>query len=108
MLHPAKVAEIHRLIAEGELSQRQIARATGVSRASVGLIKRGKRPDRSHRESTEPFRPLPADVRCPGCGGLLTVLPCILCRDRAAQSETRPDVTPPTPAPPGERVLPRG
>lgn len=83
MLADEVVAEVRRLVAEGQLSQRQIAARVGVSRGTVLAIAAGRRVDRPS--------PLPEDdasphggpfVRCPGCGGRVR-MPCRLCRLRA-------------------------
>jgi transcriptional regulator with XRE-family HTH domain len=83
MIAQAIADEVARLLAEGRLSQRQIARATGISRGTVGSIAQGKRPRRRPVESfLDPTRPLGPPQRCRGCGGYV-YLPCLLCRVRA-------------------------
>lgn len=82
MLAPGMVAEIRRLLAEGRLSQRKIARVTGISRATVGAIANGRRPDYPPRATPELFeRPEGPPQRCATCGGMV-YLPCRLCRVR--------------------------
>jgi len=79
-----RVAEIRRLLAEGE-SQRKIAAQIGVSRGTVGAIALGRRPDREDRRQTVPGDaavPHGPPRRCPGCGGMV-LMPCLLCRVRA-------------------------
>lgn len=83
MLKPALVAEVRRLLAEGKLSQRAIARRLGVSRGSVHAIARGKRPDRQPAEPLEEIRWEGPPARCPGCGGMV-FLPCRACTTRQA------------------------
>lgn len=83
MIALMKVKEVQRLLAEGKMSQRSIAKATGISRASVGAIASGKRPDYEARvlmqeDKDEPSGPL---ARCPECGGMVYT-PCRLCRLR--------------------------
>lgn len=84
MLGLAAVKAVERLLAEGKLSHRKIARAARVSRASVDAIAAGKRPDydalRIARGAGDE-RPGPL-ARCPTCGGLVTT-PCRACRVRA-------------------------
>jgi transcriptional regulator with XRE-family HTH domain len=87
MLDPLTVAEVKWLLAAGTLSQREIARRTGVCRGTVLAIANGKRRDPTAEADVEPdaaeeicSRP----VRCRGCGGRLAVLPCRLCKARAA------------------------
>jgi hypothetical protein len=84
MLALAKVKAAERLLSEGKLSHRRIARTVGMSRASVGAIALGRRPDYEARElaraaQEEPLGPL---ARCPQCGGMVYT-PCRLCRVRA-------------------------
>lgn len=88
MIAPGIVEEIKRLLAEGKLSQRKIAKVTGISRATIGAIASGKRPDYQPRSRDEDdyFRPTGPAVRCPGCGGKV-YLPCRLCRVRAIKAE---------------------
>ena len=90
MLAPAIVAEIRRLLGEGRLSQRAIARHLGVSRGIVHAIANGKR-----RERVAPGRLPPRLLvdegpweRCPGCGGIVQ-MPCLLCRMRAMRQQRR-------------------
>jgi len=81
MLAPGLVAEVRRLLVERRLSQRKIARTTGVSRGTVNAIARGIRPDYETRRGpwqghfVPPSGPL---RRCPGCGGLVQ-MPCLVC-----------------------------
>lgn len=84
MLSPELVAEIRRLLAARQLSQRKIARQLGVSRATIGAIANGRRPDYEPRQprDEEPLRPEGPPRRCRGCGGLV-YLPCRLCRVRS-------------------------
>jgi len=68
MLAPGKVLEVQKLLAEGRLSQRKIAKALGVSRATVSAIASGKRPDYAARQrarADEAFEPLGPIERCP-------------------------------------------
>lgn len=85
MIAPGVVDEIHRLLAEGRLSQRKIARAVGVSRGTVGAIARGQRPERRPRarqRADEVVAPRGPVRRCPECGGLVYT-PCLACQVRA-------------------------
>lgn len=89
MIAPKAVTEVRRLLAEGALSQRQIARLTGISRGTVRAIASGTRPDYDalrppEDQSEEPAGPA---VRCPGCGGKV-YLPCRLCKVRSAIAES--------------------
>jgi transposase InsO family protein len=79
------VHEIKRMLAAGKHSQRQIARLTGISRATVGAIASGARPEYQPRpRDDEPERPTGPPSRCPTCGGRV-FLPCRLCRIRAVK-----------------------
>jgi len=91
MLTPALVAEIRHLLHNEGLSQRSVARQTGVSRGTVHAIAQGKRPERPLR------RPAPEDLprpegplqRCPGCGGMV-YMPCLLCLARGRRDYRGP------------------
>ncbi len=88
MLALEKIKEVERLLAQGTYSQRQISRLTGVSRATIGGIASGRRPDyeamvREKQLEDQPPGPL---ARCPGCGGLVYT-PCRLCRVRALKEK---------------------
>jgi hypothetical protein len=91
------VQQIRQLLAQGELSQRKIARVVGVSRGTVSAIALGRRPD--YPSGGAPYRRDPAQAetllwgpgpmqRCPGCGGMV-YMPCLACRIRAMKDEAR-------------------
>jgi transcriptional regulator with XRE-family HTH domain len=86
MLAQHLVEQIERLLAEGKLSHRKIARITGVSGGTIGTIASGKRRIRPRTvefwedELLVPDTPL---QRCPGCGGMV-YMPCRVCRTRKA------------------------
>jgi transcriptional regulator with XRE-family HTH domain len=82
MIAPERVREVKRLLQEGQLTQREIAKLTGVSRASVGNIASGRRPDydairRSEADQAEFAGPPEC---CELCDAL--VLLCLLCELR--------------------------
>jgi hypothetical protein len=83
MLSKSQVEWVVQLLDEKRLSQREIARQTRLSRATVGAIACGARPRHLHRKTADeaPFDPGPP-ARCRGCGGLVQ-MPCLLCRVRA-------------------------
>jgi hypothetical protein len=91
MIAEKVAAEVRRLLAAGEHSQRQIACLTRVSRGTVGAIAAGKRGEYSaprhagHPEFDEPAGPL---SRCGGCGGMVR-MPCRLCRIRVVKAALR-------------------
>jgi hypothetical protein len=84
MLAEARIEHVAELLAERRLSQRAIARLTGISRGTVGAIASGARPRnlRPKYADDDLFRPLGPAVRCGGCGGKVQ-MPCLLCRVRA-------------------------
>lgn len=88
MLAQAKVKEVELLLAEGKLSQRKIAKATGVSRGTVGAIASGRRPDYEERirARAEELQPLGPVERCQTCGGRVH-MPCRLCRVRKLKAQ---------------------
>jgi transcriptional regulator with XRE-family HTH domain len=90
MLELAKIREVERLLAEGKLSQRKIAAASGVSRTTIGAIAAGRRPDYEARRLAEASKnePLGPLARCPECGGLVHT-PCRLCRLRKLKTAER-------------------
>lgn len=73
-----QVLEVKRLLDEGRLSQRSIARVTGVGRSSVNAIANGER----GLFGAPPVEGLVVRSsiaqRCPGCGGRV-FMPCVYC-----------------------------
>jgi len=91
MISQALVEEVKRLLGQGELSQRKVATLTGVSRASVGAIASGRRPDypvRCNPDACEEALPQGPAERCPTCGGKV-YMPCRLCRVRTIKAKER-------------------
>jgi len=85
VLHIDVVRQIGRLLDEGQLSQRGIAAALGVSRGVVGQIAAGTRGLHGRGETVSLAKPATGEAlaaRCPGCGGKV-YMPCRLCRTRA-------------------------
>ncbi len=92
MIAAEAVAEIRRLLSEDRLSQREIARQTGVCRGSVGAIASGRRPDyESQPEPADdgPEEPAGPPARCPGCGAKV-YMPCVLCHMRTEMGKRPP------------------
>ncbi len=85
MLAQEVVRRVERLLAEGQLSQRKIARLVGISRGTVGAIAGGRRPDyealRRRRQQREAPRPTGPPRRCPTCGAMVTSA-CLACELR--------------------------
>jgi hypothetical protein len=91
MIEQTKVEQIQRMLTDERLSQRKIAKLTGVSRATVAGVADGSRPDYSARQverQTLLDEPTGPPVRCPGCGGRVYA-PCRLCRVRRLKEEAR-------------------
>lgn len=83
MLSKIAVDEVKQLLAQGSMSQRQIAKRTKISRSSVALIANGRRPEYPLRgeDEDEYWHEEGPIGRCPTCGGRVH-LPCRLCRVR--------------------------
>jgi hypothetical protein len=79
----AQLDRVRQLLADGKLSQRKIARLTGVSRGTISALAHGKwrRYEPRPRESDTPFDPDGIPVRCNGCGGMV-LMPCLACHVR--------------------------
>ena len=89
MLPLAKVQEIKRLLDEGDLSQRRIAKQLEVSRGVVAAIANGRRGlhgrESTHRDEDLELGP---PERCPKCGHLGAHALCLLPGDGVRQSAT--------------------
>jgi len=84
MISAAIVHEVKHLLAQGSLSQREIAHIAGIGRSTVANIAAGRWVDRADRPAAGevPFpRPSGPPTRCPTCGGRV-YLPCLLCHVR--------------------------
>lgn len=85
-LTAAERRAIERKLLDDDLSRREIARQTGrspstISRVSTAMVDRGSG-DRVRRVRA---------YRCPGCGGLVTVVPCVFCRCMTADAPASRD-----------------
>ncbi len=92
MIETTVVNEVCRMLREGRLSQRQIARRIGVSRGTVNAIALGRRRERSawiRRRDDDFTPPTGRYMRCPGCGGLAQ-MPCLACYVRTTRQTARP------------------
>jgi hypothetical protein len=94
MIAADMIAEVRRLLAEKRLSQREIAKRTGVSRGTVSAVASGKRrkgprPLRSSGERGGFRPPTGMPTRCRGCGAL-TQMPCLACYIRARCEARKP------------------
>ncbi len=92
MISTALAAEILRLLYVERRSQREVAQIVGVSRVTVNRVASGewagyRRTVLStatwHQPHPEPAR------RCPGCGGMVYLWPCLSCRLRASHERER-------------------
>ena len=96
MKDSATIAEIERLLAEDELSQRAIARLLHVSRGLVDDVAAGKRPDYAKlRQLRQEQLPKRRGKRqwCPTCGAKVR-MPCVACRvERWLAEKGGPSVT---------------
>jgi len=95
MIAPEIVQEIRRLLANENLSHRNIASLTGVSRGTVGAIASGERPDYDvllQEIGDGVDEPAGPPMRCPGCGGWV-YMPCRLCNARKEMA-TKPRFAP--------------
>ncbi len=98
MLETWRVEWVQRLLAHG-LSQRKVAKITGVSRGRVVLIANGRRPDYEAIRRAREMQCLDYTTppkRCPSCGHRV-YMPCVVCRTRhamAARSRGRPAFRP--------------
>ena len=90
MIAHAKLDEIRELLGDKSLSQRDIAKMTGVSRGTVRAI--ANNPELADRRRDVAADRVPAKRkvprRCPTCGGKV-YLPCRLCRVRAYAARMR-------------------
>lgn len=91
MIAPNVVKEVRRLLAEGKLSQREIARINRISRGTVGAIASGKRPDHENQRPAGDEEGLPGPDgpprRCPDCG-VMVYLPCRACQIRRQKASS--------------------
>ncbi len=91
MISRALAQETQRLLAEGTMSQRKIAKRVGLSRSTVASIASGQWMAKQQRRvtKTEPFvQPSGPIRRCPGCGGRV-YMPCHLCRVRTYMARSQ-------------------
>jgi hypothetical protein len=87
MLALSLVEEIERLLTEGTMSQRKIAKRLGISRGTVAAIASGRRGLYGRDEESDDHDPhvhLSPPERCPICG-YLVYMPCLVCGAREHQ-----------------------
>lgn len=114
MYSAEKVEEVRRLLAEGKLSRREIAKLTGMGRMTIIRIGKGYTPGKKYVEQRKKQEKLAAAekqlpvvineetiphrnrclavkyVRCPGCGGKVQEqVPCMLCAERKRQASIK-------------------
>lgn len=80
MLLPEKVQKVQELLVLGGLSQRQIAKRTGISRATIGEIAKGRRLpiQRTPAHNVKPPLFSGPTTRCKTCGAKVR-MPCFTC-----------------------------
>jgi len=91
MIAEEKIREAETMLALGKMSQREIAKRTGLSRATIYLIAKGKRkiqiktidPDMLPESKNGP------PVRCRSCGAMVE-MPCLLCHLKDLAARNRP------------------
>ena len=88
MIEPEVVAEVERLLKDGQLSRRRIAVATGVSRATVANIATGARGEKRRVQYLRVLRTSGPYVHCRTCGGEAR-MPCLLCQVRAGMRKEK-------------------
>lgn len=82
MIDNAIIRKIQILVKQGRMSQRQIAKHTGVSRGTVQAVANGQRTEYSHSTSKSAVTwvvPSGQPERCPQCGGRVR-MPCLACQ----------------------------
>lgn len=93
MISEAKIIIAKQLILQGQLSQRRIARETGLSRGTIHALVAGKRNIKKRKPQflIEHKKKSPY-VRCPECGSRVRI-PCVFCTIRKQQEQVRHFVT---------------
>lgn len=82
MLNRYVIDQVKTLLAQGELSQREIARRLKISRGTVNAIANGRRRDRPEPDPNEDIGLFVGPPRrCRDCGGMV-YMPCLLCQVR--------------------------
>jgi hypothetical protein len=92
MIATTVVDDVRRMLREGSLSQREIARKLHISRGTVNAIALGRRRDQTDRPAIADhgFRhPDGEAVRCVSCGALAQ-MPCLACYLRARGERRSP------------------
>ncbi len=91
MIAEEKIREAELMLARGKLSQRKIAKITGLSRGTISMIASGKR--KVQVRTVDPDMPPELEksppVRCPGCGAMVR-MPCLLCFLKNLAERKRP------------------
>jgi len=91
MLPLATIQRIDRLLRDGKVSQRKIARQVGVSRGTVAAVASGRRGlygKEPEDEASRSLAPQSPPKRCPGCG-FLVYMPCLVCRARGHRRQRK-------------------
>lgn len=88
MIGEQTVARIETMLAAGELSQRQIARETGVSRGTVLAIGKGRHVRQVACGKSHVARKETAAYQCAGCQYWVRITPCVICAARRMRSSS--------------------
>ncbi len=83
------------MLRAGRLSHREIAKAAGISRTTVGTVATGMVTSAARlRQEEAANRDLPLEAvesfRCPRCGGMSATFPCAKCYVEAVTEGNRP------------------
>ena len=87
MISPALAEKVRSLLVDDKMSQRQVARLTGVSRATVKAIASGEWFER-YRARHGCDNTTPTLARCPECGAMVE-MPCRACEVRRLKKAGR-------------------
>jgi len=91
MIAEEKIREAELMLVRGKMSQREVAKRTGLSRGLISLIARGKRTIQVKTVDPDllPESEHNLPVRCLGCGAMVC-MPCLLCHLKKLAARNRP------------------
>jgi len=94
MIAEAKIREAELMLARGKMSQREIAKRTGLSRGTISSIAGGTRKIQVKTvDLNMPQEPEGPPVRCSGCGAMAQ-MPCVLCHLKKLAEDNNPIMQP--------------